>query len=410
MKSGTLPVTVDLLGVNERMRNTFAMVFAGPAKAVARMADGRKADLVIVDADGVGARELWQTFRQKNPGCPAIAISAAATELDGVVATLHKPVKIDLLIEAIGRLVTQAEPAAAATGMPESAANTTVALAGAPPNLDAARQAAIAENEDRTQTVPTLRLPSDTTVSNTTQATVPEPEKDFTAVCGTADAIDCSDEAQIDKLFLPLAGRLLGILLEAAAETGKTEQAIALQYGKNILAVFSPDGRIVSVAADDALLQRLSQKIFPEAALLLKKIAPAATLPPGSRNAHPNALLWKVAAWTYRGQLPAGLSPNQRIYLRHWPNLTRLLELPDAMRIAALLNEQPMSMCRIAEVLQIPQRHVFAFCACAHTIGLLGLAKRAADHLFEPPVAPPAHGERKFFGRVMHYLKGLMTR
>jgi len=44
------------------------------------------------------------------------------------------------------------------------------------------------------------------------------------------------------------------------------------------------------------------------------------------------------------------------------------------------------------------------------SVGLLDIAKRAADHLIEPPAAPPEHGERQLLGRIMHYLKGLMTR
>lgn len=406
MKRKSLPLTVDLLGVNERMRNTFAMAFAGPAKSVARLAEGGKADLVIVDADSVGAQEIWRAFHEKRPRCPAIAVSAAAIELEGVAATITKPIKIEQLIETIRRVAEETEPTTVSVPvrpMPAVAAEPSTPAATTPA-ASTGGPAEEGESEEKTQRIPTLRLSHEA-------ADAEAPTKpDSSAVCGTAEDIDCNDETQVSHLFLPLDGRLLAALQAALAQAKQGNQPIALRYKENTLAIFHPRGIAVAVPVGDIALQRLSQTVFSEGALKLDML-PANNVPPPSPTAlHPDILIWKVAAWTYRGQLPVGLPPNQRVFLRHWPNLTRLLELPDAMRIAALLNEQPMSMSRVAEALRIPQRHVFAFCACCHAIGLLDVAKRAADHLIEPPPAPPVHGERQFLGRLMHYLKGLMTR
>jgi hypothetical protein len=97
-----------------------------------------------------------------------------------------------------------------------------------------------------------------------------------------------------------------------------------------------------------------------------------------------DALLWKLALWTYRGRLPANTHLADRVYLRRWPNLTRFLEIPHALRIAALWTEQSLSPIHVAEALRIPQRYVFAFYGAAYTIGLAGQAKRQADYLFQP--------------------------
>lgn len=405
MKRKALPLAVDLLAVNERMRNTFAMAFAGPAKSVARLAEGSKADLVIIDADSVGAKEIWRTFHEKRPRCPAIAVSAAAIELEGVAATITKPIKIEQLIAAIQRVAKEIEPTVSVPVRPQPAVAAAPATPDAsPPATSTGGPGVEGENEEKTQRIPTLRLHHEA-------AHVETPTKpDSSLVCGTAEDIDCNDETQVSRLFLPLDGRLLAALQAALAQAKQSHQPIALRYKESTLAIFHPRGIAVAVPVGDTSLQRLSQAVFPEGALILDKL-PANNVPsPGPTALQPEGLIWKVAAWTYRGKLPVGLLPNQRVYLRHWPNLTRLLELPDAMRIAALLNEQPMSMSRVAEALRIPQRHVFAFCACCHAIGLLDLAKRAADHLIEPPPAPPEHGERKFLGRLMHYLKGFVTR
>jgi hypothetical protein len=409
MKRKALPLSVDLLGVNERMRNTFALAFAGPAKTVARLAEGGKADVVIVDADSVGAREIWLAFHQKHPRCPAIAISAAAIELEDVVATLAKPIKIEQLIETLQRLAEQPEAEALRISPPLSAAETAIrptTSASGPPF--AGEQSIEGESEEKTQRIPTLRL------HHEGRETPERPEKpaenDPSWLCGTAEDIDCEDEAQVARLSLPLTGRLLASLQTALSEARLGDQPVALKYKETTLAIFHPRGRAVAVPVADVSLQRLCQVVFPPGVLTTEKLPAENAARPGPLASSAEALLWKAAAWTYRGRLPVGLPPNKRVYLRHWPNLTRLLELPDAMRIAALLNEQPMSMARVAEALQIPQRHVFAFCACAYSIGLLGLAKRAADHLLEPTPAPPERGERQLLGRIMHYLKGLMSR
>jgi len=401
MKRDSQPLSVDLLGVSERMRNTFAMVFAGPAKGVARLAEGGKADLVIIDADSVGTKEIWQAFRKKNPHCPAIAISSAV-DLDGIAARVAKPVKIEQLIEAIRRVAEGLDPDTVRMPFSPLSGGTRKAASAVSPS--GANGEEDGDSDERTQRIPTLRLQKEA------PDTELPPETDFSAVCGTAGDIDCNDEAQVSRLFLPLAGRLLAILQTALTEAKRGDQPVAAKYKENTLAIFHPRGVAVAVPVGDISLQRLSQAVFPEGMLTIERLPLGSASRPGPIAIHPDALIWKVAAWTYRGQLPVDLPPNRRVYLRHWPNLPRLLELPDAMRIAALLNDQPMSMSRVAEALQIPQRHVFAFCACAHALGLLDIAKRAADHLIEPPAAPPEHGERQLLGRIMHYLKGLMTR
>lgn len=400
MKCKSLPLTVELLGVNERMRNTFAMAFAGPAKEVARLSGKGKPDLVIIDADVVGAKELWRSYHEKHPRCPAIAVSAAAIELEDVAATIVKPIRIEQLIEAIRQVGEQLE--SDTVSLPVAPAPTVPSVSPVGP------AGAEAEEEEKTQRIITLRLHQEASAADKSSAE--SPSTDFSAVCGATEDIDCNDETQVSRLLLPLEGRLLATLQAALAQAEAANQPVAVRYKESTLAIFHPGGSAVAVPVGDNVLQRLSQAVFAVNALILDKLPPHNVPRPGPAAVHPDVLVWKVAAWTYRGRLPMGLHPNQRVYLRHWPNLTRFLPLPDAMRIAALLNEQPMSMSRVAEALKVPQRHVFAFCACCHAIGLLDVAKRAADHLVEPPPAPPAHDERLFLGRLMHYLKGLVAR
>lgn len=83
-----------------------------------------------------------------------------------------------------------------------------------------------------------------------------------------------------------------------------------------------------------------------------------------------DAVLWEAGALTAVGRLPDGLDLERPVYLRHWPNLTRLHQTPHALRIAALWATQGAGLLETAERLRIPQRHVFAFFAAASALDL----------------------------------------
>ena len=71
--------------------------------------------------------------------------------------------------------------------------------------------------------------------------------------------------------------------------------------------------------------------------------------------------LWLAGLLTASGRLPIDTDPNRPIYLRHWPNLTRLSAIPHAVRIAALWSLRGASILETASTLGIAQRHVIAF-------------------------------------------------
>ena len=117
------------------------------------------------------------------------------------------------------------------------------------------------------------------------------------------------------------------------------------------------------------------------------------------------SLFWKVALWASRGRLPEGTSLTQPIFLRRWPNFTRLQVTPYAFAIAALWAEQPRSLLDTARHLQIPQRYVFAFYSAAKSLQLAGETRRAADTLIQPQEIT-ASKQRGLLGRLLDRLRG----
>jgi hypothetical protein len=98
-----------------------------------------------------------------------------------------------------------------------------------------------------------------------------------------------------------------------------------------------------------------------------------------------DAFLWKAACWASKGRYPVAIDIRQPVYLKSWPNFTRLLVTPHAMRIAALLIQSPRTLPNVAETLNIKPQYVFVFVSAAYALGLVGQARREADVLVQSP-------------------------
>lgn len=100
-ESHDAPLQVDLLGANQRLRDTLAMVMHGPAKARCALADGGAARAVIVNLDGVGAESEWAHYRERHPERPALVLTLDAAVIEHATATVMKPVRIDAFLAAL---------------------------------------------------------------------------------------------------------------------------------------------------------------------------------------------------------------------------------------------------------------------------------------------------------------------
>ncbi|MEY4749087.1 MAG: hypothetical protein RIQ60_1301 [Pseudomonadota bacterium] len=72
-------------------------------------------------------------------------------------------------------------------------------------------------------------------------------------------------------------------------------------------------------------------------------------------------LLWRAGMITSAGRLPNGVDVTRTIYLKHWPNFTRIERFPQAVRVAALWATRGASIIETAKLVGLPQRQVIAF-------------------------------------------------
>jgi hypothetical protein len=118
-----------------------------------------------------------------------------------------------------------------------------------------------------------------------------------------------------------------------------------------------------------------------------------------------DAFLWKSACWASKGRYPSTIDIKQPVYLKSWPNFTRLLVTPHALRIAALLIQGPRTLPNVAEVLNIKPQYVFVFISAACSLGIAGQVRREADVLVQSPEIKP-NKNQGLLSRILSTLLG----
>ena len=245
-----------------------------------------------------------------------------------------------------------------------------------------------------------LRFPDPTPgeLQTNTTANASDYQDPFTEeTLGKVSNVDLNDAIQAQALLLPVHDRLLGFVQNALKKSRQYQKPVALRLDNGNVILYALQDRVMATHQNTHLKQLATKRFDPQDVQMH-----VTRLPPLEPGMHGwpwetlDAFLWKVALWTYRGRLPAETQVDKRVYLIHWPNLTRLHPVPEAMRIAALWSEQPMTLGYTATTLGVPQRYVFAFYSAAHTIGLAGQAQRETDYLFQES---PAYQKGK--GRLM---------
>lgn len=421
--STSIPIRFDLIGANDRTRNALQMAFAGRARGSCEFANGGAADAVIVDLDGIGARVEWSKYRHQHPQRPSVLLTVNDCTVPETAIVLIKPIRIEALLSAVDDVRRRIETGDInAPGITVRATTETVVGPGGPTTRITAttrpskREAtatspATGGSQSRRPVAASPPAAAHPTPPKAAAPCGPESVPDYRDVCGSLADIDCEDLEQVRQRSFDAEGTLLDWLRRTQIRSDNMRKPVSLNIQDKDVAVVSSVERVAKVALSDEILKNNASKRFIANQVRMTEIAtdgPQAMQKLIGEPVSLEALLWKMALWTYQGRLPAGTSVKERVYLRRWPNLPRLLEIPDAMRMSALLIEQPLALPRVAEALQIPQRHVFAFYGAAHAAGLANHAKREADNLVAS-VPPRKHVERSFINRVVGRLKRLVA-
>ncbi|MEJ2620689.1 MAG: hypothetical protein P8163_10615 [Candidatus Thiodiazotropha sp.] len=372
------PIRVAAIGMDQRQRNALVMLFSNHCCNRYILVEEESSEICIIDLDLYGGERLWHEFRQRHPDRPLILASLKPRQVEnGHTLFVKKPIPVIQLMGAIDQL---SETLNKATGRP----------------IDQTEPIAEARQAEPQQIKQTASRPARNVASLMTEA-------QETVFIGTSPDIDPDNQEQLAKIYYDPQHYLQGHIQEALNQ--------ATRHNRNV----SIEGPWPAI---DLMIAK--QRIFVDAGE--KHLRPFCTVPDatrevelrfneqqrpttGMRDYSVYAFIWQLALWASRGRLPSGTNLNQPIYLKRWPNFSRLVVTPHALAISALWIKQPRSLLDTAISLGIPQRYVFAFYSAANAVQLAGETRRAVDTLLEPPAIEQANN-RGLFSRLLQRLRG----
>lgn len=378
------PLKTALHGMDERAYKMMAMYLQGPCKEAAVVVEDLKAEIDIIDADSVKAKTLLKQ-RLTESARPIIALSLQELTFENILY-VKKPVKTSDLLFALSearailsvkkKSDNQVNTCTQNTASRQSQNPVTKPESSLSPEKDPVKKQATNTDEQKKTSKHQTAMQLD--------------EGKFNAFIGSVPGLDVNDPKQFpDAAYNPkdyFQGYVQSALMVAEAK----KQVMRLNSGWKPLIIF-PHNHEIWLDADDKQLRAFAgvgmNKISGPGMTLTPEESIAASVQESLEKFHDqDAFLWKLAAWTSKGRYPGALDIYRPVFLKHWPNFTRLVVTPHALRISALLMASPRTLPEIAEVLKIKPQYVFVFISSAYALGLIGQAKREADEIVQPSV------------------------
>lgn len=408
MDKNKSPLKVALHGMDGRSYKMMTMYLQGPCKGAAVVVNEHNAECDIFDTDAVNGQKLLAEYLEKKANRPIIVLSLHDSKLENVIC-IKKPVKTDDMMAALFRvkeqLYAKTKPAASqAAPLVSSHADSLQSLA-ADKSVNTAQSA-----QQQEQKLKKFVINSDEQKKTSKhQAAMQLNEKGFGAFIGSVAGIDVNDPKQFDKAHYNPREYFQGYVDSAFKVSRAKGQIRQLNSGWNPLIIF-PQSDEVWLDVDESQLRAFSGLAINNtlgSKMSITPLSPEASAMDRTLEGFysMDAFLWKVACWASKGRYPVSIDINQPVYLKNWPNFTRLLVTPHAMRIAALLIQGPRTLPNVAEVLNIKPQYVFVFISAACSLGLAGQVKREADVLVQSPEIK-SNKNQGLLSRILSVLRG----
>ncbi len=355
------PLGIALLGINERDRARLEMFLDHHWSSNCLLVTEKHADICILDLDSLDGKKALRLQQESNPKRPLIVLTVHDTEVHDVTL-LRKPLSGNLLKDAINGRITELVKQASEDEPLELDLDLDLDFEPkAEPTLESRGESNSADVQfklnDRRSALP----------DSATQARL------INGSCGPAGSIEFDNPASIDNLFYD-PSRLFQHLLKSAIEQSRRRDVpVRLSLPDEKYVVLLPETNLALTNLSDSKLR--PRCLLPvkqhQARIDYPSESEISQLKVGSGVAQDmDGLLWKVSLWSARGRLPLGTKIDNTIGLRHWPNLTRLMTIPQFMRIAALWAKTPLPLSKTVEFLNIEARYVCAFFSACYALEL----------------------------------------
>jgi hypothetical protein len=395
------PLKVALHGMEERTAKTMVMYLQGPCRGAAVVVSDGEASIDVFDADTVGATKLMQEHRIKKPNRPVIALSLREGDLKHVLY-VKKPVKTDEMLASLDKanslLITASRNAANKPQPVNRTQNTTVKPSTTNDTTEQQNlKSFVIDNDELKKTAKH-------------QAAMQLNEKGFNAFIGSVSGLDVNDPKQFAVAKYNPKDYFQSHVESAFRISREQGEIMQLNSNWNPVIIF-PQNNEVWLDVDDKQLRSFAGLVITS--VLADKISTTPLTFESSSESRAlekfhtmDAFLWKVACWASKGRYPIAIDVTQPVYLKHWPNFTRVLITPHALRISSLLIRGPRTLGNVAEVLNIKPQYVFVFISAAYALGLTGQARRESDVLLVPPIEIKENKNKGLLSRIMSKLRG----
>ncbi len=365
---GLKPLQLALYGMDERSIKMMGMYLKGPCKGIAVVVDEFKAEADVIDADHINAKKIIE--ERKTKARPIILLSLNKLSIEGTFSVIKPVQKLEMI-----SVLNQVKKYLSAYKINKGS---TVKLKELKPSSPEKRPAG-SKYIESDELKKTAKHQTAETLS----------ESGFSDYMGLVDGIAFSKrDRKLGASFNP-KDFFLG-QVQSALKTCKLKgRILQLNLGWKPLVMF-PHSREIWLGANDNQLREfagLALKKQSSQELSLSSIDSETTDFSQKMDEiyDMDHFLWKLAVWTSKGRYPETIDINKPVFLIQWPNFTRLIVTPHAMRIAALLMMGPRTAMDIADVLEIKPQYVFVFISAANVLGLVGQATRQVDGLIVPP-------------------------
>ncbi len=347
------PLQVILHGMDARTQKIMLMYFQGACKGAAIIVEELDTEVDIIDIDTLIGREALKKLVARINLRPIIVLSKDPLELENILY-IEKPIRLAKILAVFNKAREVIEKKDLEKIVPEIQLETKIIAI-----------------ENKKPIIKTQEVKKVSKYKTSMQLN----ETHFSAFIGLMTEINFNDEAQVLKAYYNPKDYYQGYVAAAFTMSKSKDRVIQLNSNWKSLLIF-PHNNEIWLDADDKQLRAMAALEMNKATGAKLTITPAnlelaMVKEKLERFYDMDAFIWKLAIWTSKGRYPQIIDIKKPIYLQHWPNFTRLVITPHALRIAALLVVEPRTMLNISEALNIKPQYVFVFVSGAYALGLI---------------------------------------
>ncbi len=364
--------------MEKRSYTMMTMYLQGPCRGIAEVVSIQDAEIDIIDADFPTAKDLLDARNLKTPDRPLILLSLEEINLEQAIY-VKKPVQANQLINAIEEAIARLQD----SGLNSTDKAIKQQLASEENSSDNKQENSKPVLIDRKQAGKKHINKEELKKTSKHRSAMNLTEEGFNSYLGHVEGINFAVRNQVLNASYDPKQFFLGYVLSALKMAREKELILQLNSSWKPLIIF-PHSHEIWLDASDQQLRAFSGMIIQQKSgqtMSLSPINPKASKfnQKMEKFYDIDAFIWKLTLWTSKGRYPVAIDINKPVYLKHWPNFTRLIITPHALQIAAILMMCPKTLMEIIDSLKINPQYVFVFISAAHALNLVGQAERLVD-------------------------------